>query len=372
MKSISMLIKPASSSCNLRCRYCFYHDVSEKRKTQNYGMMTEATLENLVKRGLESAEYSIIFAFQGGEPTLRGLDFYKKFHEYVQRYNTNNILIQYSLQTNGTLINDEWADFFHQHNYLVGLSLDGPQRINDGYRLDAKDKGTYHAVMRCAKILNRHKVEFNILSVINKLVAKDANAVYKFFRNNNFAYIQFIACLDELGEIPGSNPYSLTPEDYGKFLTTIFKLWYNDMKKGHIVSIRMFENILSILLGLDIESCDMRGTCSPHAVVEADGSVFPCDFYVVDAYRLGNINEQSLESMLANEVTQNFVTASTQIPQGCANCTWNKICRGGCRRHRYINEDNLYENYFCKAYQDFYSNSLPYFKEIALNIKSNL
>lgn len=372
MKSVSMLIKPASGSCNLRCRYCFYNDVAEKRETRNYGMMTEATLGNVVKRGLESAEDSIIFAFQGGEPTLRGLDFYKRFHEYVDIYNKNNVLVQYTLQTNGMLINDEWADFFHEHGYLIGLSLDGPQSINDIYRIDAKGKGTFSAIMRSAKTLNRHKVEFNILSVVNKPVANGAGVVYNFFRNSNFAYIQFIACLDELGEAPGSNPYSLTPEDYGKFLISIFKLWYSDMKKGHIVSIRMFENILSIILGYDIESCDMRGTCSVHAVVEADGSVFPCDFYVVDDYKLGNINEESLELMLSNPTAQNFTSESTKIPQGCTTCALYKVCRGGCRRHRYSNEENVCENYYCSAYKEFYSYSLPYFKEIAMNIKNNM
>lgn len=372
MISTSVLIKPTSSSCNLQCKYCFYHDVAERREVKNYGMMEETTLENLVKKGFESTDYMITFAFQGGEPTLRGLAFYRKFQEYVIKYNVNQIQVQYSLQTNGMLITEEWARFFRQHNYLIGLSLDGPKEINDLYRVDGHGNGSYDAIMRTVTLFNRYQVEYNILTVVNRTVAQHGTQVYEFLKKQGFRYLQFIPCLDDLGEVQGSNPHSLSSPDFQQFLTTIFDLWYKDMKQERIISIRMFENVLNILLNYSIESCDMRGVCSVHAVIEADGSVYPCDFYVLDHLRLGNINDTSLEEMLTGPLAKKFITGHGQAPASCTSCKFYRICRGGCRRHRDCTGDTAGTNYFCEAFRGFYDYSLPRFAEIAQVIQHHI
>jgi len=372
-QGLTILIKPASGSCNLNCRYCFYHDVTDKREIKNYGMMSEDTLENLVKQGLNSVSRFITFAFQGGEPTLRGLDFYKTLHKYVEKYNKNNIQVNYALQTNGIIIDEEWAKFFHEHNYLIGLSLDGPKDINDLHRIDKKDKGSYNSIMQTAKLFDKYQVEYNILTVVNKKVAQHVTKIYNFFKKNNFKYLQFIPCLDELGKEAGNSPYSLTPKVYGEFLVNLFNLWYRDIIKGEGISIRMFDNILSILMGYPAESCDMQGRCSANAVIEADGSVYPCDFYVLDEWKLGNINNDILEDMLVNDVAKQFINVSINISDECRNCQYFGVCRGGCRRHKEpINNDNPSMNYFCLSYKAFYSQTLPRFQEIARNISNSM
>lgn len=368
-----MLIKPASGSCNLQCKYCFYHDVTEKRSIKNYGMMKELTLENVVKQGFESAERFITFAFQGGEPTLRGLEFYKTFHEYVNKYNTKLIQVRYVLQTNGIIIDEDWAKFFHNHNYLIGLSLDGPKDINDLHRVNANNKGSFKTIMQTSKLFDQYKVEYNILTVVNKKVARHGAKIYNFLKKQGFKYMQFIPCLDELGKKAGNNPYSLTPDDYSQFLINIFDLWYKDIKSSQGISIRMFDNILSILLGFPAESCDMQGKCSANTVVEADGSVYPCDFYVIDNWKLGNINSDPLEQMLQNDIAKEFVAISKKLPETCNECSYYMVCRGGCRRHKeFIVEKNMSVNYFCSTYKTFYEYSLPRFKEIAKEISQNM
>ena len=168
MKSLSMLIKPASSNCNLRCTYCFYYDICNNREIKSFGMMKLNLLETIVKRAFNEAEQNCTFAFQGGEPTLVGIDFYREFINFVKKYNTRNINVFYSIQTNGTTINEDWAKFFKENNFLVGISLDGTKEIHDKYRLDANKKGSFNKIMSNIQILNKYKVEYNILTVVNK------------------------------------------------------------------------------------------------------------------------------------------------------------------------------------------------------------
>lgn len=182
MKNLNLLIKPASSSCNLRCRYCFYHDVADNRKIPNYGIMNDTTLENMVKNAFQTAENSVNFAFQGGEPTCAGVDFFKRFHEFVEKHNTKNITVNFSLQTNGTLINKEWISLFKKYNYLVGLSIDGNREIHDKFRLDAEGNGTFRKVLKTAKDFSKAGVEFNVLCVVNKVAAENGRLIYNFLK----------------------------------------------------------------------------------------------------------------------------------------------------------------------------------------------
>lgn len=369
MKNLSILIKPASGNCNMNCKYCFYYDVMENREVQNFGMMKEEVLELIIKKAFAYADNLVNFAFQGGEPTLRGLEFFEKLIELVKVHNTKNIEVGYSIQTNGLLIDDIWAEFFAKNKFLLGLSLDGTKDIHDVNRLDRQGKETFNRIEKNIKILKKYNVDFNILCVVTKNIAKHPKKVYDYFRKNNFQYLQFIPCLDELdGEVNNKQKYSLTPELYGDFLCQLFDLWHKDFTKGQLVSIRMFDNILQIICGYQPESCDMIGRCSVNAVIESDGSVYPCDFYVLDQWKLGTIIDDSFENLITSNLGNDFVKQSLDKPEKCLNCEYISICRTGCKRHHIINKDGIRENTFCESYKQFYKNTLPRFKEIAFKL----
>ena len=357
MKNLNLLIKPASSSCNLRCRYCFYYDVADNREVKNYGIMNNDTLENMVKKVFDDVEYSANFAFQGGEPTMAGIEFFEKFHKLVEKYNTKKIIVNFSLQTNGTLLNKKWLELFKKHNYLIGLSLDGNKEMHDTFRIDAKGEGTFSRVLKAAKMMRKAEVEFNILCVVNKLIAQNGKLVYNFFRNNGFRYYQFIPCLDSLS-CSEEKDYTLTAEDYGKFLDETFNLWYEDMMSGKRISVRHFDNYTKILLGEEPEACDMVGHCNMNAVLESDGSMYPCDFYVLDEFKVGNINESSFEELFKSEAEMRFLRTSLAVDEKCKVCRYFKICRGGCRRHKELTADGNYENRFCESYKYFFERNI--------------
>lgn len=365
MPPLSVLVKPASGSCNLKCKYCFYQDVMENRNIPNMGMMKESTTINLIKKSFDYAENIITFAFQGGEPTLMGLDYFKKFVLLTKKYNSKGIMVNFAIQTNGILIDANWSEFFYENNFLVGLSLDGTKDINDLNRVDMKNMGSFTRVMKTVDILNKYRVSYNILTVVTKSVSNHISRVYSFFKENNFVYLQFIPCLDELSQNPGNNSYSLTPEQYGNFLCDLFDMWYKDFLEGKRLSIRSFDNILQMLLGYPPESCSMNGRCSVNPVIEADGSVYPCDFYVLDQWNLGNINKDDFNQIINSKTAEKFIEISNSLPSKCLKCHYLPICRGGCRRYKEpIINDSMKHNYFCAAYKKFYEYSLPRFENI--------
>jgi uncharacterized protein len=356
MMPISILIKPASGNCNMRCKYCFYADEQEKREVFSYGMMTFETLQRIVDQAIEVAGGSCTFAFQGGEPTLRGLDFYRDFVAYVkERTRSSRLKIYYSLQTNGYCMDDDWARFFAENHFLIGISLDGTKEIHDRYRLDAAGKGTYNRVMAAIRLLEKYHVEYNILTVVTAATARNAQRIYHFFKKNHLKYQQYIECLDPLGEAHGTREYSLTPERYEQFLKNLFDAWYLDWKQGTYVYNRYFENLLLIMNGQAPESCNMCGQCSQQWVIEADGSVYPCDFYALDAWRLGNIMTDDFERMNRKREELGFVAQSRLIPDTCRSCKWYALCRNGCRRLREpVADGEAGTNYFCGAYKNFF------------------
>lgn len=366
MPALSLLIKPASSLCDLRCKYCFYANVADHRDIKSYGFMSEATVDTLIDRALAYSDTSITFAFQGGEPTLAGLDYFKYFVEKTNASKGPKVQVNYALQTNAMHITEEMAAFFAEHHFLLGVSLDGPKEIHDLNRVGPDGKGSYKTVLQAIKRLNQHSVDFNILTVVSKSVAKHPQKIYQYFKKSNYRYLQFIPCLDELGKPHGENPYALIPKDYGSFLSRIFDLWYKDFMEGRRISIRMFDNILQILLGYPPESCDMNGICSANLVIEADGSTYPCDFYVLDEWRLGMIQDMSLNELITSNTAKEFVSMSIDKNPTCASCEYLSVCRSGCRRHK--TQDmvgNLELNYFCPSYMEFYGYTLDRFKEIA-------
>ena len=372
MPPLSLLIKPASSSCNLRCKYCFYHSLAEKRSTESFGLMSSDTLELLVKKALKYAEYSCTFAFQGGEPTIIGPDFFKKLIEYEKTYNTGKIQINNAIQTNGMLINDEWAEFFSANNFLVGISLDGPKDIHDANRFDARNKGSFSRVMNAVDLFNKHKVEYNILTVVNSYTARHISKIYTFFKKNGFKYLQFIPCLDPFDENPGNNDFSLTPARYTYFLNTLFDLWHEDINKGEMISIRYFDNLVGMAMGYPPESCGMSGQCVCYYVIEANGGVYPCDFYVIDRWYLGNIKDDGFEELRQKDAALEFINVSKHADPKCLECKWANFCRGGCRRNRepFIDGKPVL-NYYCSAYEKFYEHAGSRIVELARRFSSN-
>ena len=223
MPPLNLLIKPASGSCNMRCRYCFYTDEAQKREVGSYGRMSRETAEILVDRAMEYGDRECTFAFQGGEPTLAGLDFFRDFTDLVSSHkNPKKLRIHYALQTNGYRLDEEWARFFREHRFLVGISLDGPREIHDRYRLDAGGKGTWNRVMASVRLLEKYQVEYNALAVVTAASARNAQKIYNFFKKNRIGYQQYIECLDPIGETPGEQEYSLTPKRYEEFLKNLF------------------------------------------------------------------------------------------------------------------------------------------------------
>lgn len=366
MPPISVLIKPSSGNCNLRCEYCFYYDTMSKREQPSYGFMDLDTLEAVIRQVLAYAEGSCTIAYQGGEPTLSGLPFFEKSIEFQKIYNVNHVRIDNAIQTNGYALDDRWASFFVRNHFLVGVSLDGGPKLHDYYRKTVPGGGSFSQVMRNVEMLAKAGVEFNILSVVNAKTAPHIRKTYEFYRKNHLDYLQFIACLDPLLEEPGTRDYSLTPEVYGRFLIDLFELWDRDLRQGKQPYIRQFENYIAILLGQMPESCDMRGTCGKQYVVEADGSVYPCDFYVLDRYRLGNFRMDSVEEIDRAREETCFIQDSLMKEETCGTCRYAALCRGGCRRTR--QEEHGHHQYFCLSYQMFFDACLPRMIEIARQI----
>lgn len=356
MPVIHVMIKPASGLCNMRCKYCFYADEMEKRETSSYGIMTEGTLENVIRETLRFAEGECTIAYQGGEPTMAGLSFFKKSVEFQKQYNVNHVTIHNALQTNGYAVDEEWCRFFAENNFLVGLSVDGIKATHDCYRKDAAGQDTYFRILDTAKRMEQYGVEFNILTVVNGKTAPKIRRIYEQYARLGFKYQQYIACLDPIGEQPGGHEYSLTPRAYGQFLIDLFELWEIDLTKGKQPYIRQFENWVSILMGQMPEACDQRGLCNLQNVVEADGSVYPCDFYVLDDYRIGNLNEDTFDRIYENREKLGFIEQSKNHDRGCLECPYFALCRGGCRRHREGMElpEGGCRNFFCEAYKMFF------------------
>ena len=363
---ISVMLKPASGNCNLRCKYCFYHDLAATRQTENKGYMTRDTALQVMDKALAFAgDGPVYFTFQGGEPLLAGKDFFRFFFSSCKERQRPGVTVQFCVQTNGTLLDDEWCDLFLEYGCLVGVSLDGLKEIHDRYRLDTAGKGTYQRVISAIRLLEKHQVEYNILTVVTAATARNGQKIYNYFKKNHFGYQQYIECLDPIGEEPGQHEYSLTPEKYGEFLKSMFDAWYLDMRSGTYVYNRYFENLMMIMAGQQPESCNMRGVCGKQWVFEADGSVYPCDFYALDQWCLGNINKNSFEEMDQKRDELGFIQWSMRQQEDCQKCRWFGLCRNGCRRNREpVTAEHTNRNYFCKSYQMFFEYAYPRLEEV--------
>lgn len=362
MDSIHFLIKPASGRCNMRCRYCFYEDEKINRQQADLGMMSLDTAELLIRRAMAEGRHHVSFAFQGGEPMLAGLPFYRAFVSLVDKHRPSGLSVSYSIQTNGTLVTAEWADFFRQSNFLVGLSLDGTRDLHDLYRLYADGKKSYSDVLAAFRLLSSRKVEANLLCVVTAQTAKKGQSVYQQMKKTGCRYLQFIPCLDPINMPRGTLSYSLSPELYARFLKTIFDLWYRDWESGNYVSIRLFDDYVHLLCGRPTGTCATCGSCGQYFTVEADGSVYPCDFFVLDPWRLGSLKDMSLTDLAQCERAKSFVHQGRGHPPACEGCRWLSLCNGGCRRD-WVDRDS--RNFFCSSMKDFFAYAAPRLMTIA-------
>lgn len=360
MPAASILIKPTSANCNMDCKYCFYKCLSSNREEYSKGFMTEETLEQLIIQAFEYAEGSVTFAFQGGEPTLAGIMFFEKALELQKKHNTKGLQIENTIQTNGILIDEDWAGFLAKNRFLVGLSLDGPKKIHDCYRTGIAGEGTFEKVMHTVELFDKYHVEYNILSVITNESAKKASYLYKFFKRHGFSYLQFIPCMDEMNRKESNalrNEFAVEPVNYGKFLCEMFDLWYEDFSSGYQMDIRMFSNLAQMVAGFPAEECGMNGHCNCYFVVEGDGSVYPCDFYCMDEWKLGTV-ENGFCDMIQSEKAGKFIASSQSVSEKCKGCKYFSLCKGGCRRWRepFVNgKPEL--NYLCEAYEIFFEHT---------------
>lgn len=302
---------------------------------------------------------TLSIGFQGGEPTLSGLEFFENAVEYVKKAVPSDIKVSFFIQTNGMLIDDEWAKFFYKNKFLIGLSVDGNREMHDKNRLDVNGSGTHKRVAESTRILSRHGCDFNILTVVTRGNARYPQKIYNYYKNMGFAFQQYIPCISPLD---GSDTvFSLSAERYGEFLCRLFDLWYADVISGKVVYNREFENYIGVLLGKMPEECGMVGICSVQYLIESDGSVYPCDFYALDEYLLGNLSRDSFKKIDDERERIGFIERSRKVPDECRACRYYPLCRNGCYRNR----DDGGKNRFCSAYRKFFDYALPRMQEIA-------
>jgi uncharacterized protein len=321
--------------------------------------MSYNILENIIAQFLQLRLNESIFGWQGGEPTLAGLDFFKKVVSLQQNYGESGQIIGNALQTNGTLLNEEWAKFLAKYKFLVGLSLDGPKDIHDRYRKTIGGKSVWKKVMESSELLKNNKVEFNILCVVSRANVNRVKEVFKFFTQNGFRYLQFIPALE--ADLTGKRaPFSISSKQYGKFLCELFDLWKYNPK---IASIRIFNGILAYQQGNPKGCCTFEKDCADYLLVEWSGDVYPCDFFVQQKYKLGNILKESL-TLLKKKRDISFKMFKRDLSKDCFNCKWLELCYGGCIKDR-IFPDNLHpdKSYFCEGYKKFFQYTNKWFLE---------
>lgn len=361
MTTLNLLIKPASNKCNLKCKYCFYDDVSHNRQTSDYDYMSIQTAAAIIENVYTTPNLKQVhFGFQGGEPTLVGIDFFEQFLSMTEM-KKGQIKTSYSLQTNGLIIDDQWALLFQKYNVLIGVSLDGPAKFHDSNRLDFGQRNTHAKVINATRILKEHNVDFNILTVVTNKNGQYIEKIYNYLVTNEFYYLQFIPCLNPL-DYKVSNIRKVNDEYY-KYLSCLFKAWSKDLKSGKYVSIRFFDNIINMILGASPEACDMRGVCSIQNVIEADGTTFACDFYALDKYIIGNAAKDSFPSMIKSSTAREFVVSSSEHPKECQSCEYYSLCRNGCRRMRVGNK-----YMYCDALKKFYRTYDQELRQIAFSL----
>ena len=368
-----IMVKPVGSACNLRCDYCYYLEKQHLYANEGRQVLSDELLERFIREYIESQTTpEVLFTWHGGEPLVRPLAFYEKVVRLQQRY-ARGRRIANSLQTNGTLINDDWARFFHDQGWLIGVSLDGPEAYHDAFRRTRGGGPSFRNVIRGIDILNRHGVEWNALAVANRLNGDHPLSFYRFFKNIGCRYIQVTPVVERLAHHHDGRqlaslvdegqlaPFSIRPKQWGNFLCTIFDEWVR-----HDVSmffINIFDATLANWVGVAPGLCTMAKHCGHAGVMEHNGDVYSCDHFVFPEYKLGNIYEQSLVEMMYSERQRRFGRAKADsLPTQCQECQWLNACHGECPRNRFIRTANGEPglNYLCEGYRQYYSHVAPY------------
>lgn len=327
----SIMIKPASSLCNLRCRYCFYYDVSARRESASYGLMTPATSEAVIANVFSSlaAGDALSVAFQGGEPTLAGLPFFQHFIGAVRRQE-KPVAVSYALQTNGTELDDPWCAFLREHDFLVGLSMDGYAKHHNTYRVDPAGRTTYSRALRAQRLLDAHGVAYNVLCTLTNELARHPARVWQFIQQQRIAFIQFTPCLNDLDAAP--REWGLTPQRFHSFYVGLYDLWKQALYQGQYISVKLFDDIVNLLVRGEVTACGLHGRCQAQCVVESNGNVYPCDFYVLDEYCCGSLASSPLTEVQKALKDTGFASSRATLPESCGACKYLKLCNGGCKR----------------------------------------
>lgn len=366
MRPFTLLIKPTGPDCNIACEYCFY---SCKKELFEKGAhrMSEKVLDTLVKDYLTLRFDASAFAWQGGEPTLMGLDFYKKLVDLQQKYGSGGQMVTNSLQTNALLLDDDWCRFLAEYKFLVGVSLDGPEEYHDHYRKDRTGEGTFDRVLSAIEKCRKHNVQFNILVLLNDKNVAHPDELFDFFTGRKIKYLQFIPCVekDRSGQIA---PYSITADQYGDFLCRIFDRWLEYGPER--LSVRIFDSVLSHCLGAGNTECTFGPQCNDYIVIEHNGDAFCCDFFVEAKYHLGNILQTPIGDLAASEKKRLFSRQKRNLHDKCLICRHLDFCRGGCPKDRIITGAGYKApSYFCAAYKKFFDHALPRLWNIAAKLR---
>lgn len=366
MRPFSLLIKPAGPDCNIDCKYCFYSCKSEYFADSKHRMSDEV-LETLIKDYLSLGFAQNSFAWQGGEPTLMGLDFYKRVVQLQEKYCGDSQIVSNSLQTNAILLDEQWCEFLSETNWLLGISLDGPEKYHDHYRKNFASEGTYQSVFDATELCRKHHVEFNILTLLNDRNVDSPDELFDYFVENKFKYLQFIPCVEvdpENGEI---RDFSITPKQYGEFLCKIFDRWYAHGPEK--ISIRIIDSLMNKIVRGVHTNCSFGRSCSDYIVVEHNGDAFCCDFFVDEEFRLGNISQTPIEALAGGEIKREFAAKKNQLGNKCFLCRYCDLCRGGCPKERLIlGDDYKQPSYLCQAYKMFFEHAMPRLYQLSASV----
>ena len=374
-KPLYVMLKPAGAHCNLACKYCYYLEKNKLYPTAQRHLMSDEILEQFTREYIEAQTMNqVLFTWHGGEPLLRSIDFYRKALSLQQKY-AGGRRIDNVIQTNGTLLTDEWCEFFAQNHWLVGISIDGPQPDHDHYRLTAAGKPSWKKVMQGIKLLKKHGVEWNAMAVVNAYNANHPLEFYRFFKENGCQFLQFtpiverltrhedgrtLASLADKNEIPLSEA-SVTPEQWGYFLCAIFDEWVRkDVGK---IFVEIFDCTLANWMGISPGICAYSKECGHAGVMEHNGDVYSCDHFVFPEYKLGNIRDHSLIDMLYGEQQQEFSRLKhSSLPRQCKECDMEFACHGECPKNRFVKDKygDSGLNYLCPGYYHYYQHVAPY------------
>lgn len=374
-KPLYVMLKPAGAHCNLACKYCYYLEKNKLYPTAQRHLMSDEMLEQFTREYIEAQTMNqMLFTWHGGEPLLRSIDFYRKALSLQQKY-AGGRCIDNVIQTNGTLLTDEWCEFFAQNHWLVGISIDGPQPYHDHYRLTAAGKPSWQKVMQGIKLLKKHGVEWNAMAVVNAYNVNHPLEFYRFFKQNGCQFLQFtpiverqtrhedgrtLASLADKNEIPLSEA-SVTPEQWGYFLCAIFDEWVRkDVGK---IFVEIFDCTLANWMGISPGICAYSKECGHAGVMEHNGDVYSCDHFVFPEYKLGNIRDHSLIDMLYGEQQQEFSRLKhSSLPRQCKECDMEFACHGECPKNRFMKDKygDSGLNYLCPGYYHYYQHVAPY------------